>query len=332
MEGIFDRLKGFVPQFRNRGVAIFPYGNMGHRVERALNEAWNIEPLYRVDNYSKEHGVISLRDLEKKYKVERFLIILAVVDYVTFRQLLPELFQCGIDARDIVLLRKDYLLSYEAVEWLINHHDDYCTVLDVGCGEGLQGRFFADYGFEVTGLTMSSQNGYAGECLREPSRVIKKDFFHYEGNCYDVVWASHILEHIPVPDDFLRHVRKVLRPEGCLALTVPNDERNISNSHVHTFNAGRLLRYLLCAGFDCYNAQILAYGFNLSIIIPHVSYIEEELDVEAAQTSANIHGSANNMFNYLPEGITVLQTWNHVNTFCGDIQELGWEHGRKIEI
>ena len=332
MDWIYDRLKGFVPQLKKRGgIAIFPYGVMGHRVQEVLQEAWDIKPSYLVDNASEEKDVIALDEFMAQYRQGKYILIFAVTDFVLFRELLPDLFCMGLHARDLIILRKEYLLSNEALEWLLNHQERYHTVLDVGCGAGLQARIMADYGFQVTGLTMSSAKGYTGECL-QPEQVVRKDFFAYNGDPFDVVYASHILEHIPAPEDFLKRARQMVKPGGCLIITVPNDEKNILNSHIHTFNAGRLLRYLLCAGFDCRKAQILTYGYNLSLILPEVEYIEENLYVEEAQTSANLYGNANHMFNYIPAAIDVTLTWNHVRIFCGDIRELNWEHGIKVEL
>ena len=90
------------------------------------------------------------------------------------------------------------LLGSEAIKKVLamkSQKPELKTLLDIGCGQGLQGRIFQDYGFDVTGLTMSHNKGYAGECL---NKVEFQDFMNYETiEKFDVVWASHILEHIP---------------------------------------------------------------------------------------------------------------------------------------
>ena len=126
-----------------------------------------------------------------------------------------------------------------------------------------------------------------------------------------------------MPDDFLRHVKSVIRPGGCLALTVPNNETNILASHIHSFCAGRVLRYLLVAGFDCRNAQILAYGYNLSVLLPHVKYIDVPIDITDSETER----TGQRIFDYLPSGIEIHREWDDVGSFDGDIKEYGWEHG-----
>ena len=96
-------------------------------------------------------------------------------------------------------------------------------------------------------------------------------------------------------------------------------------AHVHSLSAGRLLRYLLCAGIDCRNAQILEYGYNLSVIIPTVKLIDKKFDFIGMQNQSADFLAQDKLFDYLPKEIKLNTEWNGIRTFDGDITELNWK-------
>ena len=54
---------------------------------------------------------------------------------------------------------------------------------------------------------------------------------------------------------------------GILAITVSPARNTISGGHLTNWNAGILLYNLVFAGFDCKDASVLKYGYNISIKI-----------------------------------------------------------------
>ncbi|GHT44820.1 hypothetical protein AGMMS49936_00940 [Endomicrobiia bacterium] len=61
---------------------------------------------------------------------------------------------------------------------------------------------------------------------------------------------------------------------GLIAITVQNNEPYATLLHIHKFNAGVIMRSLVYVGIDCRNAKVLAYNYNLSIVIPDVAFFE----------------------------------------------------------
>ena len=59
----------------------------------------------------------------------------------------------------------------------------------------------------------------------------------------------------------------MLHEGGILAITVPPTRNTIVGGHVSNWNAGLLLYHLVLAGFNCKNANILKYYYNISIIV-----------------------------------------------------------------
>lgn len=90
-------------------------------------------------------------------------------------------------------------------------------LLDVGCGSKPYQKLF------------SSVTHYDGLEIDTPAnRLSKRADYFYDGNtfpfedeAYDGVICNQVLEHVFNPDQFLKEIRRVLKPNGNLLLTVP---------------------------------------------------------------------------------------------------------------
>jgi SAM-dependent methyltransferase len=112
---------------------------------------------------------------------------------------------------------------------------------------------------------------------------------------FDAIWCSHVLEHILDVNTFLLKIKNDIKEGGMLAITVPPLKHEIVSGHVNLYNAGILLYQLIMAGFDCKNAMIKEYGYNISVILPvkkldkiphinsHLDSLKEYFPVEAYQ-------------------------------------------------
>lgn len=144
---------------------------------------------------------------------------------------------------------------------------DFTSVLDVGAGEA-HSRIFREHGKQVVTVSLSEadyQCDYLDIGFTEP---------------FDLVWASHVLEHIPNPNFFLRKVHHDVREGGIVAITVPPLKHEIVGGHVNLYNAGILLYQLVLAGFDCSKASVKEYGYNISVIVRKVSFELPELKMD----------------------------------------------------
>lgn len=133
---------------------------------------------------------------------------------------------------------------------------DFQSVLDIGSGDGAHAKVFRDAGKDV--FTAS---------LRPPADFIK-DYLHINfGNRFDCIWASHVLEHQKNVNLFLKKCFSDLNDDGILAVTVPPAKHAIVGGHLTLWNAGLLLYNLILAGFDCSEAAVKTYGYNISVIV-----------------------------------------------------------------
>lgn len=123
---------------------------------------------------------------------------------------------------------------------------DVNTVLDIGSGTGEHAALMRAAGKMVA--TVSYEPPADHVCDYVGNRVIPSGF--------DAIWASHVLEHQPNPNLFLRQCFTDLRDDGVLAITVPPHKPNVVGGHLATFNAGQLLYHLIIAGFDCSEARV----------------------------------------------------------------------------
>jgi len=83
----------------------------------------------------------------------------------------------------------------------------------------------------------------------------------------DHIWCSHTLEHSRNPGKFLDAIYKTLPEKGWLAITVPPMKQYIVGGHVTLWNAGLLLYNLILSGFNCKQAKVKTYNYNVSVIV-----------------------------------------------------------------
>ncbi|MBL4766390.1 MAG: class I SAM-dependent methyltransferase [Rhodobacteraceae bacterium] len=105
-------------------------------------------------------------------------------------------------------------------------------MLDVGCGEGYALSFFDELGWDVKGLDFSSQ-GILSKNPHCAEKFVAGDVFQLldkereMGASYDVVWLQNVLEHVIDPVGLMKTLHGLMKPEGVLIVTVPNDFSNL---------------------------------------------------------------------------------------------------------
>jgi SAM-dependent methyltransferase len=94
-------------------------------------------------------------------------------------------------------------------------------LLDVGCNLGDLLMVARERGWSPEGLEINSENACY---LEQRGFTMHRTYLEQaaiEDNRFDAVVINHVLEHVPEPNEFLRSVRRVLRPGGLLFVGVP---------------------------------------------------------------------------------------------------------------
>lgn len=131
------------------------------------------------------------------------------------------------------------------------------NILDIGAGKAeSHAKIMRGKGLKVDTIDFFPSNTYQGDY----NLVV----FNKE---YDGIWCSHVLEHQPNVGSFLRKIFTNAKDDGVVCITVPPLKDTIVGGHLSLWNAGLLIYNMILAGFDCSEAKVKSYGYNISVIV-----------------------------------------------------------------
>jgi 2-polyprenyl-3-methyl-5-hydroxy-6-metoxy-1,4-benzoquinol methylase len=134
------------------------------------------------------------------------------------------------------------------------------AVLDVGCATGSLLEYLAGRGWHVTGVEISPAAGYAREKRKLDVRSVPLEECKFEAGSFDIVLASHLIEHLNDPRSFLTETRRILKENGRVFITTPNISgfqarlykgrwRSAIFDHLYLFSIRTLSKMLKSTGF-----------------------------------------------------------------------------------
>lgn len=134
-------------------------------------------------------------------------------------------------------------------------------VLDIGCATGALLETLKTGGWETFGVEISKpQAEYCrGRGLEVYSRPLEENRF--PGESFDVILASHLIEHLNNPGAFVQEVCRILKRGGCFYITTPDISglqarlfqsrwRSAIFDHLYLFSAKTLTELLERSGFS----------------------------------------------------------------------------------
>jgi SAM-dependent methyltransferase len=142
-------------------------------------------------------------------------------------------------------------------------------VLDAGCATGALLEKLRDRGWDVCGVEISPSAGYARVERRLDVRSLPLEENHFPADSFDVLLASHLIEHLNAPGDFVRETYRILKKGGRLFVTTPNIGgfqarlfggrwRSAIFDHLYLFSKKTLSQLLSAAGFTI--ERIVTWG------------------------------------------------------------------------
>ncbi|HXS35439.1 MAG TPA: methyltransferase domain-containing protein [Flavipsychrobacter sp.] len=124
----------------------------------------------------------------------------------------------------------DRIADQKRVDFITNVLTDVRSadmrILDVGCGNGVISRHLGRANFNVVGIDVSEKTIEKAKSLTSMQNVsfMKKSAEELvaDGQRYDAIICSEVLEHLNDPGSLLSVLRESLTDDGKLIITVPN--------------------------------------------------------------------------------------------------------------
>lgn len=137
--------------------------------------------------------------------------------------------------REFYEIEEDYqILGPEKLSWihkcfLRNPPLREGKLLDVGCGYGTFLNSAKNLGFEVWGIDISESLIRAAKKFYHLENIfpltLDKFIVNYKPPLFDVITLFEVFEHLTNPHEIICLIKKILKKNGYLVLTVPNLER-----------------------------------------------------------------------------------------------------------
>jgi|GEM_PF-2080855 len=113
------------------------------------------------------------------------------------------------------------------LDWLSNPEHEKLSILELGCGVGNYSRALGEKGHTVISvdidydsLAFLKKNDRSGNCgvicADVTTPVLRGE------QRFDIIIASEVLEHVKEPDYVLEMMNRLIRPTGCIFITIPN--------------------------------------------------------------------------------------------------------------
>ena len=142
-------------------------------------------------------------------------------------------------------------------------------VLDIGCSTGALLAFLQERQWQPEGIEISPSADYAQKRLGVTINRKNIENSDFPAETFDLVMASHLLEHLNDPNGFLHKVWDILRPGANMILITPNIQsfqailyknrwRSAIFDHLYLFSKKNLKIMLKKTGFNV--IKISAWG------------------------------------------------------------------------
>ena len=151
----------------------------------------------------------------------------------------------------------------------LESENSFPLLLDIGCATGALLTVLKNKGWTVRGVEISGPQ--AAYCRKQGLEVstLPLEENHFPGGTFDVVLASHVIEHLNKPFGFVEEVQRILKPGGHFFVTTPNIAgfqsrffgsrwRSAIFDHLYLFSKRNLKILLEKAGFTV--EQVKTWG------------------------------------------------------------------------
>ncbi len=177
--------------------------------------------------------------------------------------------------------KRDAEMNYT---YSIKHRIDICNkflesckdsniryIYDIGPGNGEFSKLMLDAGFEVTAIGNELEKGTKDLLSNKNFKFENKDlndlsFWGY--NRPEAIFASHVVEHLNNPFNFLLECNNRLVDNGSMCIIVPPFKDQVVDNHIFIgWNVGYLMSLLLRCGFNVRDGKFKQVDYNVAAIV-----------------------------------------------------------------
>ena len=162
---------------------------------------------------------------------------------------------------------QDLVLTFESwYSYFRPFLDKKKNILDIGSGTGVSCILLEKKGYNVTGVDPDPKNVQLinsklkkGKCINSYFEELKIE------NKVDVIWLTHVIEHLEQPDILLEKCKEWIVPDGIICIAVPDcGNLNMLNHslnnpyHVYHFSKNSLKQLFEKSGYDVIQCDSLS--------------------------------------------------------------------------
>jgi SAM-dependent methyltransferase len=114
---------------------------------------------------------------------------------------------------------------------VLNLLPDSGRVLEIGAGAGWQAKYLANRGYIVSAIDLPSSNYLENRIW--PVIDYDGSKIPFDGNTFDVIFSSNVLEHIPNVYAFQEEIHRVLKQDGRVVHVLPSSGWRFWTNIVH---------------------------------------------------------------------------------------------------
>jgi 2-polyprenyl-3-methyl-5-hydroxy-6-metoxy-1,4-benzoquinol methylase len=174
------------------------------------------------------------------------------------------------------------------------------SLLEIGSYLGILLDRIRSEGWDVTGLepfhavAEYSRNKYGLKVIEELLPEAK-----FQAGQFDAVMMLHVIEHLPSPAEYLREIRRILKPGGALVVETPRidspafkilgRDRSLSNcnGHVYFFSLKTLRQLLEKNGFEVLREDLVGRTLTADRVLSIAGSLTRSKGVMGACTKVN---------------------------------------------
>jgi 2-polyprenyl-3-methyl-5-hydroxy-6-metoxy-1,4-benzoquinol methylase len=138
-------------------------------------------------------------------------------------------------------------------------------IVDVGCGSGLVLSIAKEYGWDVLGLEFDEAAAKAANKKNIPVLLGGYEGLNEYSASFDIIYCSHVLEHVYRPKEMLLIFKKALKKDGKLLLCLPNSQSFLRGIYGLSWRGIEAPRHIVIPSINSLVRYLNEIGFSTQV-------------------------------------------------------------------